>query len=199
MNTRTLEVVPNPDEYLSWDGIHVTTAFNRVIADYVLKSLEPDLFLPGDFDGDGGLTASDIDVLSVAVQQSSVNLAFDLNHDRTVDPSDHRFWVRDLKHTWFGDADLNGEFTSADFVQVFAVGKYETGESVWLGRRRLERRRDLHQRRLHRRLRRWRLRTGTADGHGGGAENSGAWTLSVIGLSIWLFGAAAPGRRHFAA
>ena len=126
MNTRTLEVVPNPDEYLSWDGIHVTTAFNRVIADYVLKSLEPDLFLPGDFDGDGGLTASDINVLSVAIRQSSGNLAFDLNHDRTVDPSDHRFWVRDLKHTWFGDADLNGEFNSADFVQVFTVGKYET-------------------------------------------------------------------------
>ena len=198
LNTRTLEVVPNPDEYLSWDGIHVTTAFNRVIADYVLKSLEPDLFLPGDFDGDGGLTASDIDVLSVAVQQSSVNLAFDLNHDRMVDPSDHRFWVRDLKHTWFGDADLNGEFTSADFVQVFAVGKYETGESAGLA-------------------------DGDWNGDGiftsgdfivafadGGYEQGprtdtaavpepGAWTLSVIGLSIWLFGAAAPGRRQRAA
>ena len=30
----------------------------------------------------------------------------------------------------FGDADLNGEFNSSDMVQVFAAGKYETGESA---------------------------------------------------------------------
>ena len=44
----------------------------------------------------------------------------------------------DLANTYFGDADLNGEFNSSDMVQVFANGKYETGRIGELGRRRLE-------------------------------------------------------------
>ena len=51
---------------------------------------------------------------------------FDLNSDGSVDHEDHRIWVKDLKHTWFGDANLDGEFNSSDMVQVFAAGKYET-------------------------------------------------------------------------
>ena len=67
--------------------------------------------------------------------------AFDLNSDSSVTLEDHRVWVKDLKHTWFGDADLNGEFNSNDFVQVFQAGKYENGQVRRLVRRRLERRR----------------------------------------------------------
>ena len=45
---------------------------------------------------------------------------------------DHRVWVKDLKRTWFGDADLDGEFNSNDFVQVFKAGTYETdSEAGW--------------------------------------------------------------------
>ena len=29
-------------------------------------------------------------------------------------------------HTWYGDANLDGEFNSTDFVEVFIAGKYET-------------------------------------------------------------------------
>ena len=43
---------------------------------------------------------------------------------------DHGIWVHELKKTWFGDADLNGEFNSNDFVQVFQAGKYETALSA---------------------------------------------------------------------
>jgi hypothetical protein len=53
---------------------------------------------------------------------------FDVNGDTVVDQEDRRVWIKELKHTWFGDADLNGEFSSSDMVQVFAAGKYETGE-----------------------------------------------------------------------
>ena len=42
---------------------------------------------------------------------------------------DHFAWVKQLKDTWFGDADLNGLFDSNDMVQVFVVGKYETAEA----------------------------------------------------------------------
>ena len=41
---------------------------------------------------------------------------------------------QDVKRTWYGDADFNGEFNSSDFVQVFQAGKYEQGwltESGW--------------------------------------------------------------------
>ena len=51
---------------------------------------------------------------------------FDLNSDETIDTEDHRIWVGVLKHTWFGDADLDGQFNSGDVVQVFIAGKYET-------------------------------------------------------------------------
>lgn len=37
-----------------------------------------------------------------------------------------------MLHTWTGDANLDGYFDSSDLVQVFALGKYETGEfAAW--------------------------------------------------------------------
>ena len=36
--------------------------------------------------------------------------------------------MTELKGTWIGDANLDGEFNSGDFVDVFGSGKYETGE-----------------------------------------------------------------------
>ena len=38
--------------------------------------------------------------------------AFDMNGDGGVSAKDHRAWVRDVKRTWYGDADLDGEFDS---------------------------------------------------------------------------------------
>ncbi len=56
--------------------------------------------------------------------------AFDMNGDGSISAEDHWAWVKDVKHTWFGDADLDGEFDSSDYVQVFQAGKYErTGSS----------------------------------------------------------------------
>jgi hypothetical protein len=42
--------------------------------------------------------------------------------------------VHDLKKTFFGDADLDGEFTSRDLVNLFQAGTYEDGlpgNSTW--------------------------------------------------------------------
>ena len=44
--------------------------------------------------------------------------------------ADREVWVNDLKNTWIGDANLNGEFNSGDMVQVFARGKYEKQEAA---------------------------------------------------------------------
>ncbi|MEZ6119160.1 MAG: hypothetical protein R3C28_21680 [Pirellulaceae bacterium] len=59
---------------------------------------------------------------------------FDVNNDRLHDFEDLAFWIRELKQTWFGDANLDGEFNSADFTTVFQAGQYEdaiAGNSTW--------------------------------------------------------------------
>ena len=79
--------------------------------------------------GNGELDAEDIDILSVAVQGQSTDSEYDLNGDGSVSDADRGTWVNsaDFKHTWFGDADLDGEFNSTDFVTVFTAGQYEDG------------------------------------------------------------------------
>jgi hypothetical protein len=42
-----------------------------------------------------------------------------------IDGADHRLWVKDLKRTSFGDANLDGQFASSDFVNVLQAGEYE--------------------------------------------------------------------------
>ncbi len=65
--------------------------------------------------------------LAILIDGSGSDAMFDLDGDGMSTTEDHRIWVKDLKHTWYGDADLNGEFDSNDFVQVFQAGKYEQG------------------------------------------------------------------------
>ncbi len=87
---------------------------------------EPGSSVPGDYDGDGQLTAADLDLQAsegIAMQI----LTYDLNGDGVVDhDGDRVMWLHDLKKAPVGDADLNGSFTSNDFVQVFIAGLYET-------------------------------------------------------------------------
>jgi uncharacterized protein YjbI with pentapeptide repeats len=94
---------------------------------------------PGDLDGDDSLMAADVDILAIKIRIDDLYLsshlktwwlpdaAFDLNADEIVSLADHRTWVKDVADTWYGDANLDGEFTSDDFVQVFEAGKCEQG------------------------------------------------------------------------
>ncbi len=84
----------------------------------------------GDFDGNGILDANDIDALLDGADPA----VFDLTGDSQVNLDDRMFWVHDLKGTWIGDANLDGVFDSADFVEVFLAGQYEDdipGNSTW--------------------------------------------------------------------
>jgi hypothetical protein len=80
---------------------------------------------PGDFNGDGLENVLDIDQLTASVITGRGNAIFDLNHDERVDQEDRRIWVQDIKRTYFGDANLDGEFNSSDLVAIFMAGEYE--------------------------------------------------------------------------
>jgi len=104
--------------------------------DNIQVTADPGGGIRGDFNGDGQLTAADINDLTSAVRAGNTGAQYDLNGDSAVNDADRTVWVEDLKNTYFGDANLDGEFSSADFVAVFTIGQYEDGvanNSFWEG------------------------------------------------------------------
>ncbi len=92
------------------------------------------LWTLGDFNRNGALDVEDLDWLSEEVRRDTHDLRFDLNLDRIVDGVDRQLWIEEIRHTYFGDANLDGEFESQDFVEVFVAGEYEddiAGNSTW--------------------------------------------------------------------
>ena len=90
--------------------------------------------IAGDFDGDGELSAGDIDLLSAEVRSGQYDSQYDLNVDGEVDQLDREMWIVELKNTYVGDANLDGEFNTSDFVAAFQYGQYEDaidGNSTW--------------------------------------------------------------------
>ena len=88
--------------------------------------------LAGDFDADGSVSASDIDLLCAAI--GSQDDRFDLDSDGDVDLFDHKFLVEEILGTTYGDANLDGFFDTADLVQLFQAAQYEdgvVGNSTW--------------------------------------------------------------------
>ena len=111
-----------------WDifsSVAPVPEFAFAVFDNLTITGEPSGGEPGDFDGDGLLTANDINLLTIQIKTGDYRPQFDVNQDGDLDASDHTFWVKDLKRTWFGDANLDGEFSSTDFVTAFQAGKYE--------------------------------------------------------------------------
>lgn len=81
----------------------------------------------GDFNHNGVLDANDMDLLTDEVLDQSDDRRFDLNGDSKIDQLDRERWVNDLKGTYFGDADFDGEFNSGDLVAVFQAKQYDDG------------------------------------------------------------------------
>ena len=86
--------------------------------------------ITGDYDASGQLDSADLDLQAIAIAGGQNPLAYDLNDDKLVNFADRQVWVDTLKRTWIGDANLDGEFTSSDMVQVFVRGKYETNANA---------------------------------------------------------------------
>lgn len=91
-----------------------------------------EMLVPGDYNGDNELGVIDLERLVRAAVDGPAPAWFDANQDGTVNLDDASYWVTDLKNTYFGDANLDGEFNSSDLVQVFSVGKHETdNDATW--------------------------------------------------------------------
>lgn len=81
--------------------------------------------LPGDYNSNGQLDASDIDALTAAVLAGDTATRYDLDNNGAVNAADRTMWVESLKKTYLGDANLDGQFNSTDLIFVFQRGKYE--------------------------------------------------------------------------
>ncbi|MEM8680669.1 MAG: hypothetical protein AAGF97_15075, partial [Planctomycetota bacterium] len=80
--------------------------------------------LPGDFNQDGNLDATDIDLLFDGIADQ--DLDFDLNGDGLLDEADVRFMVEDLIGTRLGDANLDFVVDGTDFL-IWNTHKFSTG------------------------------------------------------------------------
>jgi len=89
-------------------------------------TLDDDTLL-GDFNDNGILDAEDIDILSTAIRNGLTDSLFDVNSDGDVDNQDREHWVKELRNTWFGDANMDDQFDTADIISVLAFGEYEDG------------------------------------------------------------------------
>ncbi|MCA9212980.1 MAG: hypothetical protein KDB27_07945 [Planctomycetales bacterium] len=110
------------DEFAIYDSV---LSDERIEAHYA-AAFSPSIV--GDFDGSGELDLADINQLLAEINSGSNDAGFDLTNDAMVTEADLGVWVNDLKNTWVGDANLDGEFNSSDFVTVFSAGKYEKNE-----------------------------------------------------------------------
>lgn len=89
-------------------------------------------FVEGDFDYNYVLNVDDLEILSTDLD--TIELRRDVNGDNEVNSLDLDHWVHDLFNTYYGDANLDGEFNSSDLVSVFHFAQYEdqvSGNSTW--------------------------------------------------------------------
>ena len=112
------------DDVAIWDEVLSAEQIAQIAAGGVASLFGPNI--EGDFDNSGALDVADIDLLSMESAAGSNTASFDLTGDGNVDGADVQKWAVELKQTWIGDANLDGEFNSSDFVSVFSAGLFET-------------------------------------------------------------------------
>jgi hypothetical protein len=122
---------------LAIHGINRSPSSDYVLAQLGLVGIGEegnDTGLRGDFDRSGELDLADVETLSAAVFAGEGASELDLDGNGSIELADLRIWVEDLRNTYFGDANLDGEFSSRDFVTVFTAQEYEDdidGNSTW--------------------------------------------------------------------
>ena len=84
----------------------------------------------GDFSADGSLDVDDLDRLTSEIRSGSTHRQYDVDQSGTVDLADRDYWVTDLKSTWIGDANLDGQVTATD-LNALALNWRATGVTSW--------------------------------------------------------------------
>jgi hypothetical protein len=124
----------SPDEVAALGNTRLSDIIPRNTS---ITNLQDNVFFvpePGDFDGNGLLDLSDIDRLTSQIRPGENMVLLDVNQDGLVNSVDRRVWVQELKGTYFGDANLDGEFSSTDLIAVFQQAQYEdnvSANSTW--------------------------------------------------------------------
>ena len=85
----------------------------------------------GDMNGNEILDVGDLSLISRSIANATNQAQFDLNDDGAVDGEDQSIWVKEYFQSWIGDANLDGEFNSRDFVAAFEAGKYEVDATAF--------------------------------------------------------------------
>ena len=81
-----------------------------------------------DFNDDLNVDVNDVQQLCNAIRDESNDDSYDLNHDQQVNVEDMVLLMNLGFDSVIGDANLDGKFSSADFVQVFQEGKFARDE-----------------------------------------------------------------------
>jgi hypothetical protein len=115
------QVATPGDNNWRWHSSEASLAEIRPLLEVVYLTNES----RGDFDDDTVLDLSDIEALFQAIRDETHPSTYDLDGDGLVNDADRDFWVHRVRGTWFGDADLDGNFSSSDLVRVFQSGEYE--------------------------------------------------------------------------
>ena len=97
-----------------------------VIEEYTIVAADTNI--PGDLNYNGELDLGDLNIMTQNValmptdghEFSEAQLRLDMNGDQSVDVSDVHHWVTDLKSTFVGDTNLDGEVRFDDFLALSA-------------------------------------------------------------------------------
>ena len=84
----------------------------------------------GEFNGDDVLDVADIDELVAEIAAGTNGFLFDLNIDDVVNGEDRRIWVEELKNTFFGDTNLDGQVDAVD-LNALALNWQSTTAESW--------------------------------------------------------------------
>jgi hypothetical protein len=85
--------------------------------------------ITGDFNGDGLVNATDIDLLSAAIKTTNPDSKFDLTGEGSVNSADMDMLVKDILKTYYGDADLNHSVGVSDLSVLAAYYNTPSGAS----------------------------------------------------------------------
>ncbi|MCA9149342.1 MAG: hypothetical protein KDA92_08595, partial [Planctomycetales bacterium] len=120
---RAVTLAPNGDMIITeHDGGYIR----------VVDNVNP--WVMGDVNLNHELDVDDLEQLIEAAASGDNPQTLDFTFDGLVNSDDVTVWVEEIKRTYLGDANVDGEFNSVDFVQVFQFGQYEdsvAGNSTW--------------------------------------------------------------------